>query len=304
MNIITITLAPALDLQCKTESFTAERENFATVTSREAGGKGINVSRALGACGIESQAIVALGKENGEAFLSSLKQDGICCVPIWCEGAIRENITVHTCNTKETRLSFSGFSGDCESIKKAGKLTDKLCQSGDIAVLAGSLPSGIDKKDGKVLVKALKSRGVKVVIDSRSFTPEDIVECAPFLIKPKEEEIVAYTGTEINTEEDAKSAALLLFGKGIENVMISLGARGAVLACAEGVYFTKPPKIDALSTIGAGDSSIAGFIAAYKNKKRAEDCLKSAVAYGSAACLTEGTKPPKKEDIEAFIDQL
>ena len=91
---------------------------------------------------------------------------------------------------------------------------------------------------------------------------------------------------------------------GVDNVMISLGSRGAVLACDDGVFFDDAPKILPLSTIGAGDSSIAGFIAAYKSSKSWDECLKTAVAYGSAACLTDGTKPPKREDIEALLGQI
>jgi 1-phosphofructokinase len=86
--------------------------------------------------------------------------------------------------------------------------------------------------------------------------------------------------------------------------MISLGAIGAVLACSEGLFIANAPQISALSTIGAGDSSIAGFLAAHKDGKSPAECLKNAVAFGSAACLTEGTKPPKKEDIEQLIQSI
>ena len=86
--------------------------------------------------------------------------------------------------------------------------------------------------------------------------------------------------------------------------MISLGSGGAVLACGGQVFFAKAPKLDVLSTIGAGDSSIAGFLVAYKEGKSAEECLKTAVAFGSAACMTEGTKPPKKEIIEQLLGEI
>ena len=145
---------------------------------------------------------------------------------------------------------------------------------------------------------------IKIVIDSRSFAPSDISECAPFLIKPNEEEIVAYLGKEIGHISEAFEAAKAIYAKGVSNVMISLGATGAVLACNDGVFFANAPKISPLSTIGAGDSSIAGFLAAYKSDLPCDECLRYAVAYGSAACLTEGTKPPRRADIEALLGQI
>jgi 1-phosphofructokinase len=83
--------------------------------------------------------------------------------------------------------------------------------------------------------------------------------------------------------------------------MISLGSKGAVLACSDGCFSATAPRINAISTIGAGDSSIAGFLAATQKGLPAKDILKTAVSYGSAACLTEGTKPPRKDDIEALL---
>ena len=86
--------------------------------------------------------------------------------------------------------------------------------------------------------------------------------------------------------------------------MISLGGDGALLACKEGVFTVHAPKIRPVSTIGAGDSSIAGFLAAAAEGKSAADCLKTAVAYGTAACLTAGTLPPRREDIHSILSLL
>ena len=304
MKIITLTLSPAIDIHCNTDSFIAERENFAKITSRDVGGKGVNISRALLSCKIPSTAIVVVGEENADSFLSLLAADNIDCEAIWSQGLIRENITVHTTGKKETRLSFDGFVGDDSLIDEVEDSLNEIAKSGDIVALVGSIPRGINTEKVKNLVHALKSKEIRVVIDSRSFTPTDIVECSPFLIKPNEEEITAYTKKAVESLEDATDAAKKIFEKGVENVMISLGAKGAVLACSEGLFIANAPLISALSTIGAGDSSIAGFLAAYKDRKSPAECLKNAVAFGSAACLTEGTKPPKKEDIEQLIQSI
>lgn len=304
MKIITLTLSPAIDIHCEADRFLSEHENFAQITSRDAGGKGVNVSRALLSYGIKNVAIVAVGDKNGDSFLSLLASEGVNCEAIWTNGLIRENITIHTKGAKETRLSFDGFEGDGNLINEVEGLLNEIAENGDIVTLTGSVPSGIGIDRIKEFVANAKAKGLKVVIDSRSFKPYDIAECAPFLIKPNEEEIVAYVGKEISCESEAAEAAKSIFSKGIENVMISLGAQGAVLACMDGVFFASAPKITALSTIGAGDSSIAGFLAAYKEGKSPADCLKSAVAFGSAACLTEGTKPPRKDDIARLTSEI
>lgn len=304
MKIITVTLSPAIDIHCHADSFCAERENFAKTSSRDAGGKGINISRALLSHGIENTAIVAVGEGNGDSFLSLLAADGINCEAIWTKGLIRENITIHPTDSKETRLSFDGFTGDESIVDEIEAILSESVSHGDIITLTGSVPSGIGIERVKEFVTAMKSRGLKVVIDSRSFTPANIIECSPFLIKPNEEEIIAYTGKEITNIEDAARAAEAIAAKRIENVMISLGARGAVLACNDGIFFAEAPKIKALSTIGAGDSSIAGFLAAFKDGKSAEECLRRAVAFGSAACMTEGTKPPQEKDIQDLFDKI
>ena len=304
MKIITLTLAPAFDTHCEAENFASGIENFAHITSYDAGGKGINLSRALLAGGYVSLAIVAIGKENGVSFLSALDADKLKYAAIEVDGRIRENITVHPKAGKETRLSFSGFSADDSVIDKVEDIIRKNAESGDIVALVGSIPSGITKGKIKAFAKKLNAFGMKVVIDSRSFTPEDTIDCAPFLIKPNEQEISAYTDAKISSLDDAEKVALEIMRKGVENVMISLGESGAVLASRDGVFAVKAPKITPLSTIGAGDSSIAGFLAAYSNKKSYAECLKTAVAYGSAACMTEGTKPPRKEDIENLLSKI
>lgn len=106
-----------------------------------------------------------------------------------------------------------------------------------------------------------------------------------------------YSGRKVNSFSDCLDFAKKLLSDGIENVMISLGEKGALLVTADATVTAVPPTIDALSTIGAGDSTIAGFIAAYTSGADAAECLKVATSYGTAACILEGTTPPTKENV-------
>ena len=131
-----------------------------------------------------------------------------------------------------------------------------------------------------------------------------MIDVHPWLIKPNEEEIGMYTHIHVKDFSDAKVAAEALHATGIENVMISLGSKGAMLCCTKGCYMVSAPKINVLSTIGAGDSSIGGFCAAAVEGLDYSDMLCYAVSFGSATCMTEGTRPPKAEDVQKLLRQL
>lgn len=306
MQIITLTLSPAFDVHCTCEDFAPFRENLATITSREAGGKGVNISRALTQNNVNNLAIVALGEENALDFTNLLSGTGIDWIPLYRSGRIRENITLHGTNNKETRISFSGFSADDSLLSEAEAIVlSHLSDSKDIILtFTGRVPSGLSLESVKAFLIRLQTRGIKLVIDSKSFSKADILEIKPWLIKPNEEELSLYASREIQTESDIIETAWELSRLGIANAMISLGEKGAVLASQAGVFRAYAPKIDAISTIGAGDSSIAGFLAAYSKGKSTQDCLRLAVAFGSAACLTDGTQPPNPHDIDSITPQI
>ena len=301
MKIITITLNPAFDIHCFTEHFYPFHENLATVTSRDAGGKGVNISRALTVNEIENTALVVLGDENADDFRRALSKYGMNVEEIVVKGRIRENITLHTKDAPETRISFSGFAADDTLIQKVKNVLEDKVDQNTLVTLTGSLPQGMTLDAVKKMLIEMRNKGVKTVIDSKSFEIQDIIDCHPWLIKPNEEEIVEYINAKVNTLDEAVDAADKIRNMGIENVMITLGARGAVLSCEEGCFIADAPLVDAISTIGAGDSSIGGFISAMKKGYSYSDVLKMAVCYGSAACMTEGTEPPSKKDVEALL---
>ena len=198
---------------------------------------------------------------------------------------------------------FAGFDADASLLSRMdGMLQGALSEC--TVTFTGRAPSGLSIEDVKRFLKNLRARGARLVIDSKSFSLDDLIECRPWLIKPNEEEIAEYLGREVNSFAEIADAALNLQRGGIENVMISLGAKGAMLACGAGVLVATPPQIEVRSTIGAGDSSIAGFLAATAIGADASACLCEAVAYGSAACMSEGTQPPSTEDVDKIRDRI
>ena len=304
MNIITLTLNPAYDIHCGCQKFEAEKENFVDIVSRDAGGKGVNISRALTKNRVENLALVVLGDQNCGDFEQSMKEDSINYLPLMLKGRIRENITIHPETSPETRISFAGFEVDdslCEKVCMA--LNDSISKD-TIITFTGSLPSGVGMAAVKEMLAGWKEKGAKIVIDSRSFSLSDLTEIKPWLIKPNQEEISHYLKREINGFEEVIESAKALHSEGIENVMISLGSKGALLVCSQGAFTAKPPAIKPVSTIGAGDSSIAGFAAAAKEGGDAAACLKNAMAYGNAACQTPGTRPPEPQTVKEVLGKI
>ncbi len=302
MKIYTITLSPAYDVHATASSLTLNHENLAHVKSRDAGGKGVNISRALTYNGVENTAVVVLGRDNCADFKAALDADKMTCIGIEKDGRIRENITIHTEGENETRISFSGFSLDNGILAEVENLI--TADENTVVTFTGSVPRGVDMSEVKKFLARLKAKGAKVVVDSRSFTLSDLLEVAPWLIKPNSEEIAVYSGKEVDSFADCLDFAKKLVTGGIENVMISLGEKGALLVTEKVAVTAVPPTVNALSTIGAGDSTIAGFIAAYAEGKNAAEQLRVAVSYGSAACLLDGTTPPTKENVAEIYQNV
>lgn len=300
MKIYTLTLNPAYDVHAETSSLDICHENFASIISRDAGGKGVNISRALNAAGVSNTAIVVLGKDNGEEFKNDLFRFGLRTVFLEKEGRIRENLTIHH-GGDETRISFSGFSLDDSLLDEV-----RACMNfdvGTVVTFTGSIPIGVSKEAAKAFLIKLRECDVKIVLDCRSFNLRDICDIKPWLIKPNQQEVSEWFGVAVTTLEQAKACADKLHFMGVENAMVSMGVQGAVLVC-DGVYTAMPPRVDPVSTVGAGDSSIAGFLCAAAEGLGSIDCLCRAVAFGTAACLTEGTQPPRKAQIMQIMGEI
>ena len=298
MKILTLTLNPAFDIHCGVEKFFPERENYMRSIRRHIGGKGVNISRALHENGVDSTAFVVLGRQNCADFERELSACAVKYVPYYVNGRIRENITIHPADAPETRISFEGCHVSRGDAEKVFDMILPLCDDNTVFTFNGRMPAGLSVDDVTPFLEAVKAAGAHLAVDSGTFTMDDFIRVKPWLIKPNQEEISRCVGKEITTVEEALSAARDLHGKGIENVMVSMGGDGAVLACSEGGFAVSVPDVEVISTIGAGDSSVAGFCAAFAMGKEKSECLINAAAYGTAACMTAGTNPPKKEDVD------
>ena len=304
MKVITLTLNPAFDVHCQCDDFEAGKESLAKITSRQAAGKGVNISRALSELDTENLAFCIVGEENADEFEKNLSADKVNFLTMKTAGRIRENYTIHTQNKAETRISFSGF-GFCKSrIPQIEDMLLPLIEEGTVVTLTGRLPQGLSAEELRPTLSKFKAKGALLVIDSKSFSMDELCFIKPWLIKPNEEEIGEYLNKKVDSFESAKRSAKILNQCGIKNVMISLGKKGAMLCCDSGIYVAKAPKVEVVSTVGAGDSSLAGFIWAKLKKQSDTAALTMAVSCGSAACTSEGSLPPKKEIIKKLVNEV
>lgn len=304
MKVYTITLNPVYDIFYRVPDFKLFEENQASNVSVFTGGKGVNVSRALLSTGYDTTAYLLLGHENCQSFVEGMVAAQIPTRLFYTEGRMRENVTLIDDKGNETRIIMNDFSANPESLEYILSTLKKEVQPDDIIACSGRFPKGIPTRDTVNFVEKLKELTDKVALDTKSIGLNDTLEIAPWFIKPNEKEVEALVGYPCHDKEIALKAAEELHNNGIANVIISLGAKGAVYCGTLGKCEIEIPSITPVSTVGAGDSTVAGFIAGFIDNPTMENCVKTACAYGTACCLEPGTNPPTPENVKDIASRI
>ncbi len=292
--VYTVTFNPALDYIISVDSLQIGGLNRATSEQVLAGGKGINVSIVLNNLGIENKALGFIAGFSGEK-INQILEDMKCNTDFIAvkEGMSRINIKIKT--NEETEINGIGpqiTTGDIDELLK--KLS--LLNEDDILVLAGSVPNGINSDIYADIMKKLKAKNVKIVVDSTKDLLLNSLEYKPFLIKPNKHELGELFGIDINDNEIDKYA-LKLKDMGARNIIVSLGKDGAIGFFEDGkIIKVRAPKGKLINSVGAGDSMIAGFISGYLEDKNLENSLKKAVATGSASAFSINLATKKEVD--------
>lgn len=282
--IYTLTLNPALDYDIYMDSFKEESLNLSKEVNIRAGGKGINVSKLLSNLGIKSKALGYTAGFTGDYIKKNLHEEGIEADFVTLDGITRINVKINN-NSKETEIA-----GLSPKITKEAedKLTEKIksLQSGDILILSGSIPESLEKNIYKKLSEIV-AENVKIVLDTRGSLLKENLE-KNFLIKPNIAELEEMFGTELKTTGDIAEKCRYFLEKGIQNVIVSMGGKGALFVSKDGVYSAEAPKGELINSVGAGDSMVAGFIAGIESGSSPEDAFRLAVASGSATAYSYG----------------
>lgn len=284
--IYTVTFNPSLDYIVSVKDFRPGMTNRTSSELMLAGGKGINVSIVLGNLGVKSTALGFIAGFTGDEIVRRLHNGGINSEFIKInDGISRINIKLKSIDG--TEINGQGPHIDSSHIEQLMNRLRRL-ESGDVLVLAGSIPAGISDNIYKDIMDMLKDKGVQIVVDATSRLLTNVLEYNPFFIKPNQHELGDIFNVTLNTQEEVIPYALELKKMGAVNVCVSMGGKGAILVADDGnVYKAKAPDGILKNSVGAGDSLVAGFLSGWIEKKDYEYAFRKGVATGSASAFSE-----------------
>jgi 6-phosphofructokinase 2 len=302
--IYTITLNPALD---RTLWINEIREDLSNRIIREesyAGGKGIDVSKVLTALGVENRALGFIAGFAGRQLEAQLIRDGTQCNFIPVSGETRINIVIHEMSTgRQIILNSVGPEVKPFELLEIADVVKKLEEPECISI-GGSLPPGAHPEIYRKIIETAKLRGARVVLDVDREALKIGIQGKPDVIKPNIHELSSLVGRKLEKRGEILEAAQEINRKGVKIVLVSMGPRGILLVSDGKIYHAVPPAVEVVNTIGAGDSSVAGFIYGQVSGMGLKESLSYAAASGTATTLRRGTALARKEDVEEIAPQV
>jgi len=303
--IATVTLNPSLDKTVTVEGLVVDEANRWTSLRRDPGGKGINVSRVLHELGNETIAYGFIGGIDGQILEHLLGEQGVPHDFTPINGQIRSNFIITNLKTRrQTRIDAPG---PHISRNELENLMDKITHiepKPDFLVLAGSVPPGVPDDIYRQLIEEAKKHGVKTVLDSDDEWLKEGIKAKPNVIKPNVHETEELLGEKLRDEAAIIQALRTLVTQGIEVVAISRGKDGLIVANGGKILKVIPPQVEIRSTVGAGDSAVAGLVLKLSQGDGIEEACRLAVAAGTAATLTPGTELCRRQDVERLLPQV
>jgi 1-phosphofructokinase len=297
--IYTVTLNPSLDYIVEVDQVTLGELNRTKNETKFPGGKGINVSQVLKRLDVDSRALGFLGGFTGDYIEEFLTSHGINTDFVKVDEDTRINIKLKS--EDETEINAKGpniTEENFEALK--GKIRELTSE--DILVLAGIIPSTMPESTYEELVKLCNENGTKFIVDAEGELLKKVLPLNPFLIKPNHHELGDLFNTVINSCEEVIPYGRELIKQGAQNVIVSLADKGAVLINKDLALIATSPKGDVKSSVGAGDSIVAGFIATYEKTKSIEEAFRFSVAAGSATAFSIGLCT--REKMESLLPQV
>ncbi len=303
--IVTLTLNPSLD---RTVDVDALERGAVIRTSEpvlEPGGKGVNVTRALSANGVASLAIVAVAGPEGAELSRLLERDGILCRFVPVSGRTRSNTTVCEPDGTVTKLNEPGSPLSDSDLTAIATAVRTSVRDGDWLVVSGSTPPELSGDQVAALLADASATGAHLVIDSSGDALGSALASKPRIIKPNRDELSELVGRELRSVAAVVEAAEEVRGRGVDFVLVSLGAEGAVLVGPDGMLMGESHVEKPRSTVGAGDSFLAGFLSRFTvDEGDVEAALLEALTWGAAAARLPGTAVPTPSDLDPSIVQL
>ena len=304
-EIITVTLNPAIDETVFLDELRPGAVNRAKGHHRQPGGKGVNVSRMLGGYGIASTASGFLGCENtrmfDDLFASGRISDGFLRI----DGETRTGIKIVAESTRETTdLNFAGLSPTAADLEALMVKLATFLKPGTWFVIGGHLPDAVSLGFFKTMLETLKQGGARIAVDTSGEALQVAIDCGVDLIKPNHHELEEILGHDLPDIASQAAAAAKLQGDGVSHVILSLGGDGALFVTPGAALIAEPPSVAVVSTVGAGDSLLAGYLAGLVTGRSPEECAKLATVFAWSALEDVSRKAPTPELAEERMRRI
>lgn len=299
--IYTVTFNPSLDYTVSMNGFEMGRTNRTTGEQMFPGGKGINVSIVLGNLGIGSTALGFTAGFTGEQIEREVQRLGLLTDFIHIEKGF-SRINVKLKDYDGTEINGMGPEIDQTHVDELFRKLDRLA-TGDILVLAGSIPKSLPDSIYSDILGRLRDKGVLFVVDATGDLLLNALQYRPFLVKPNNHELGAVFGLTLETREDVVPYARKMQERGARNVLVSMAGQGAVLADENGaVHMLAAPEGKLVNAVGAGDSMVAGFVAGWTERKDFDYAFRMGISAGSASAFSE--QLATRKEIEYIFGNL
>ncbi|MBK5240816.1 1-phosphofructokinase [Clostridium sp.] len=296
--IITVTLNPAVDKTVEVDNCTINSVNRVSSIKLDAGGKGINVSKVVKSLNGESIALGVLAGKTGEFIKDYLDTEKIKNDFVFVTGETRTNIKiVDKVKNTNTDINESGNNVSEDDIKIIKEKVFNLAKSDDILVLSGSVPQSVEKNIYELWIREASGLGVKTILDADGELLKNGIKSGPYLIKPNIHELEKLFDVKINGINETIRLCTGIFDYGVKVIAVSLGSEGALFMNREKTIHARGIKVKVKSTVGAGDSMVAGLAFALDKGYSFERSVTLSVAAATAGVMTEGTTAGSLNDI-------
>jgi len=303
--IYTVTLNPAVDRELTVPVLEFDTVLRATQWQVDCGGKGFNVSRMLKALGTASLALGFAGGRSGEMLQDGLHALGIATDFVWVPGETRTNVSVVSQN--HDHYLKANEPGPTISPEKQQELAGKirsLAKTGDLWVLAGSLPPGVAPTIYAEIIAVVQRRGAMAILDTSGSALQHGCEAGPYLVKPNANEAHRLTGLPVDNQAGIIAAAAAVRKLGPANIVVSLGRAGALLLEDQQAWVAHSPKIEEHNPIGAGDSLVGGLVWGLQAGLGLKEALRWGIACGAATASLNGTAVGTRALVESLAKHV
>jgi 1-phosphofructokinase len=303
-KVVTITFNPAYDLVGFCANIELGEVNLVNTTGLHAAGKGINVAKVLRDLDVGVAVGGFLGQDNQDGFLQLFNQLDIDNKFQIVNGRTRMNVKLTEQNGEVTDLNFSGFTVSKDNWAQFAQDSLVWLKDFDMVAVSGSLPAGIELEAFGEWMKQLTTQCKQVVFDSSRQAFEIGLKASPWLIKPNDKELEIWAGKPLKTRDQIIASAQDLVQKGIQNVVVSLGSKGALWVTNKEIWLAEPPVCKVVSTVGAGDSMVAGLMYGQLRQQSIDKTLRLASAIAALSVGQSNVGVSNHDELSKMMDKV